>query len=234
MPRLYASSPRLYDTTQTTRLESIAQSPAEQYAFPHEFQVETSGRSSLLKQRFENARYIGPFMQKYLLFESGSNLLVMDQHAAAERVTYEQLIKQMDAGNLEIQNLLSPVLVRVSPQEMIAWEESREEFEKVGLSSSQFDRDTIAIHTHPQLLKDTEKAVRYLLAGQKIQKSDHATLARRACRSSIMTGDKLAPSQAEFLREQLLQCQDPFTCPHGRPTVIEMTEGFLDKQFLRK
>ena len=54
-----------------------------------------------------------------------------------------------------------------------------------------------------------------------------------ACRSSVMSGDALTQEQAEFQRGQLLQCKDPFTCPHGRPTVIEITEDFLNKQFLR-
>jgi len=75
--------------------------------------------------------------------------------------------------------------------------------------------------------------VRELLAGGNINRADHATLARRACRASIRAGDPLKPAQAEFQKEQLLKCRDPFACPHGRPTVIELKEAFLDRQFLR-
>ncbi|MGE0267846.1 MAG: DNA mismatch repair endonuclease MutL [Candidatus Omnitrophota bacterium] len=202
---------------------------------PRDFYI-PSGRSLTeenIQSKLEDARYIGAFMLKFLLFESGRNLLVVDQHAAAERITYEKLIRHMEKGDVEIQPLLSPVLVSVTPQELVVYEEIQEEFKKVGLESSLFDPQTIAVHTQPLLLRDVEQTVRYLLAGDKITNRDHDQIARRACRSSIMSGDKLKPDQAEFLREELLQCLDPFTCPHGRPTVIELTESFFDQQFLR-
>jgi len=186
-----------------------------------------------IQTKLEGARYIGAFMHKYLLYEADRNLLVVDQHAAAERITYEKLIRHMEKGDVEVQPLLSPVLVSVNAQELVVYEEIQDEFRKVGLESSLFDPQTIAIHTQPLLLRDVEQTVRYLLAGDKITNRDHDQIARRACRSSIMAGDKLKADQAEFLREELLQCLDPFTCPHGRPTVIELTENFFDQQFLR-
>ena len=75
--------------------------------------------------------------------------------------------------------------------------------------------------------------MRTLLAGDDTPRLDRNTLARRACKASIVTGDRLSPQQADYQRQQLLACNDPFTCPHGRPTVIELKESFLDKQFLR-
>jgi len=91
----------------------------------------------------------------------------------------------------------------------------------------------LALQSTPVLLKDPQIAVHSLLSGESIQHCDHESIARRACRSSVMSGDSLTKEQAIYQREQLLKCRDPFTCPHGRPTVIEMTENFLDKQFLR-
>jgi DNA mismatch repair protein MutL len=191
-----------------------------------------AGKDSLQK-KIENARFIGIFIQKFILFESGSSLLMIDQHAAAERITYEQLIRQMEKGSVEVQHLLSPVVIQLAPQEFLLWEEGKDRLEKIGFSSNQWDKESIAIHTHPTLIWNVEKTIRELLSGETIARCDHETIARRACRSSIMAGDRLNAQQAEFQREQLLQCLDPFTCPHGRPTVIELTEGFLDKQFLR-
>ena len=75
--------------------------------------------------------------------------------------------------------------------------------------------------------------MRQILAGELLERTDFDTLARRACRASVMAGDHLTKPEAELQREQLLQCMDPFTCPHGRPTTIELTEGFLGKQLLR-
>jgi len=186
-----------------------------------------------LQDQLGRASYVGIFMNKFLLFELNESLLVIDQHAAAERITYEQLIRQMEKGTLEVQHLLSPILIKLMPVEMTIWEEAKDKFEELGLSGSPWDEETLAIHTHPLFIKDIEKTVRHLLDGKDIAAYDHNAMARRACRSSIMAGDKLSPEQADHIRLQLIECLDPFTCPHGRPTVISMNENFLDKQFLR-
>ncbi len=186
-----------------------------------------------LKSKLSDSIYIGSFSKKYLLFEYQSSLLVIDQHAAAERVTFEMLTKQVQKNEIEVQKLLAPIVLKCSPQELLIWEETKEYLEQCGFENNQFDEESTAIHSYPTLLKDTEKSVREILAGSEIEKCDFSTVARRACRSSIMAGDKLDKTQVEYLKSQLLDCADPLTCPHGRPTIIEMTEDFLDKQFLR-
>ena len=124
-------------------------------------------------------------------------------------------------------------LSTLSPSEKIAWEEIQHKLQEVGIETSLFDEDTLAIQSQPLLLKNIERSVRILLSGDDIARCDRSTIARRACKASIVTGDKLDISQADYQRQQLLACQNPFTCPHGRPTVIELKESFLDKQFLR-
>lgn len=186
-----------------------------------------------LHSKLETARYIGCFIKKFLLFETDGALLIIDQHAAAERITYEKIIRQMNQSKIEVQPLLVPIVLKVTAQEMLLWEENKEELTKMGFETNQFDNESIAVQSHPHLLKDPEKAVRDILSGEKVERCDFDTLARRACRSSIMTGDKLVPEQAENMKKELLTCLDPYTCPHGRPTIIEMSADFLDKQFLR-
>lgn len=213
------------------------------YAFPRREQMPTQfyipeadafhGGQKSLQKKVENARYLGSFINKFLLFESRATLLIVDQHAAAERITYEQLIRQMQKSQLEVQSLLSPIVIKLTPQEMVTYQEVSESLKQMGMENNQWDNESIAIHTQPLVLKNIELAVRQILSGERIEKSDFATLARRACRSSVMAGDSLNPQEAEFLREQLLQCLDPYTCPHGRPTIIEMSEEFLNKQFFR-
>jgi DNA mismatch repair protein MutL len=184
-------------------------------------------------KKFSGAQYIGQFANKYLLFENNKTLLLVDQHAAQERITYEALIRQMQSGKLEVQHLLSPILIKLTHQELLSWEESQEKLQSIGFENNQWDEETIAIHSHPLLIKNIEMSVRELLDGASIAKCDHDDIARRACRSSVMSGDRMSKEQAEYQRTALLKCLDPFTCPHGRPTVIEMPLGFLDKQFLR-
>ncbi len=211
---------------------------ARDYAYPgvtekQNFFVPGLPHRENLRDKLSGAVYVGALLNKYQLFQAGRAMLVVDQHAAAERITYEQLIRQMNKGNVEIQRLLSPVLVKLSMQEMLAWEESREELNALGLDSNLWDKETLAVHSYPTFLKDIEKAVRNILGGDPLGRGDHDALARRACRSSVMAGDVLKPRQAEHLRDELLQCLDPLTCPHGRPTTVELSEEFLDKQFLR-
>ncbi len=242
--RTFPSSTFNEDHSQTFESNIGSQTTSvRDYAFPSSLQEEQgsfipenryfSEKKDSIQHKFENAHFVGSFITKYLLFQSDRSLLIVDQHAAQERIMYELLIKNMQKGTLEVQNLLSPVVLRLTPQEMLIWEEMKDTLDEIGLSNNQWDNESVAIHAHPILIKDIEKAVRQILAGETIPKTDHDTLARRACRSSIMAGDKINREQAEFQREQLLQCLDPFTCPHGRPTVIELTEDFLNKQFLR-
>jgi DNA mismatch repair protein MutL len=209
----------------------VASPTATEFYIPDEF-LKTAGQKNA-QRKLAQARFIGAFISKYLLFEAENSLLLVDQHAAQERIFYEQFIQQLDKGTVEVQHLLSPVVIKLSPQERLVLDGMKDEFDAMGLSISMFDEETLAVHSHPTLVKDIEKAVRGVLSGGKVNRFDHDTIARRACRSSIMTGDKLSKEQAEHQRDQLMKCLDPFTCPHGRPIVVELTEAFLDKQFLR-
>jgi len=191
------------------------------------------GQDNSLRSKFTRARFIGAFLQKFLLFEADESLLIVDQHAAQERIMFEKFKNQIENAQVESQPLLTPLLIKLTPQEKIAWEELQEKLVTAGIETTQFDDDTIAVQTQPLLLKNIEAVVRSLLSGQEAPRMDPASLARRACKASVVAGDKLDVSQADYQRQQLLKCQDPFTCPHGRPTLIEVTQTFLDRQFLR-
>jgi DNA mismatch repair protein MutL len=186
-----------------------------------------------LQDKFARARYVGSFINKYLLFEADQSLFLVDQHAAQERIMFEKFENQINDGRIEVQPLLTPLLVKLTPSERILWEETTEQLKTVGIETTAFDDETIAIQTQPVLLKNVERAVRILLSGDDISRCDRTTIARRACKASIVSGDALDASQVDYQRKQLLLCKDPFTCPHGRPTVVELKESFLDKQFLR-
>ncbi len=198
---------------------------------PDLFSADTGSEN--LQTKFARARYIGAFINKFLLFEDGASLYLVDQHAAQERIMFEKFSSQVESSAIEVQPLLTPLLLRLNVQERNNWQELEDKLKEVGIEAALFDDDTLAVHSQPLLLKNIENAVRSLLSGADIARCDRATLARRACKASIVTGDNLSPAQADFQRRQLLACLDPFTCPHGRPTVIELKESFLDRQFLR-
>ena len=215
------------------------QRPTEQYTIPQLDNTKDftehlfAKKEHSLRDKLGASRFIGSFHKKYLLFESSGRLLVIDQHAAQERIMFEQFVTQMQNSTVEVQNLLAPYLLKASAQDLLTWQESQDRLAKIGFDTTLFDDETIAIQSHPALIANPEQAVRELLAEGDTARCDHKTMARRACRASVMAGDPLTRQQAEFQREQLLQCRNPFTCPHGRPTLIEMSSDFFDKQFLR-
>jgi DNA mismatch repair protein MutL len=186
-----------------------------------------------LKTKLRQARYLGNLLKTYLLFETADSLLVIDQHAAQERISFEKLQAQIEASKVEAQRLLAPVLIKLAAQELLVWEEAKGVLEKIGFETSLFDKETLAIHSHPQMISQPETSVRNLLAGEQIARMDPQKLARLACRSSVMAGFAMNKEQAEYQRSALLEARDPFTCPHGRPTVVEITDSNLRKQFLR-
>jgi DNA mismatch repair protein MutL len=210
-------------TEQHSGERTLAQ--AEDHLFP--------SLQETMQAKFGRSRYIGSFINKYLLWESDDSLLLVDQHAAQERIMFEKFKAQIETGRVEVQNLLTPIVLKLTPQERIAWEDTQDALKSVGMDTTAFDDETIAIQTVPTLVKKPENVVRTLLAGEKADRCDHLTIARRACKASVVTGDKLSQEQAEYQRRQLLECRDPFTCPHGRPTVVEIKDDFLERQFLR-
>lgn len=187
-----------------------------------------------LREKLATAKFIGTFLNKYLFFQTSSSLLIIDQHAAQERVTYEQILNQIEAQRLEVQNLLTPITLSLTKQEFIIWETIKEKLENLGFSTTLWAENTIALHSKPQLINDAEIALRNLLTfDETVKNFDLKTLARRACRNSLKAGYSMSEEQAEYLRNELIKCLDPFTCPHGRPTVTEIEEKIIAKQFLR-
>ncbi len=188
-----------------------------------------------LKEKLTSAFYIGQFAKKYLFFENPPSLIIMDQHAAHERVNYEAILRQAKDNLIEAQHCLTPQIISLSTEETIAWEEIKETLEKIGFSTTLWDKNTLAIHTYPRILKDPGHCLKNILSVEEPEKpKDLEQIAKRACRSSIMANQPLNPEQAKWLVRELLKCENPFACPHGRPTVIEIDIGFFEKEFLRR
>jgi len=183
---------------------------------------------------------VGRFANLYLLLQSGENLYIVDQHTAHERVLYEETLDKIEGQSLHGQNLLFPVQIELSPEQLAVFEESMEMLNRSGFAVSEFGGRTINIEAVPLVLakKSPEKMFIKIIddisslrkAGCDLIKAMAQSI---ACRSAVMSGDRLTDQEATHLIKSLLNCREKYSCPHGRPTFIKISKDDLDKQFGR-
>lgn len=179
---------------------------------------------------------------RYLITESEEGMVIIDQHALHERILYEQLRAKVLGGGLEMQRLLVPEPVTLTPAEAAAALESRELLQQLGIEIEAFGGDTVLVSTYPAMLANFNPAevirqlVEQLIAGGKTpDRRDllDEMLHMISCKAAIKAGDRLTPEEITALLEQRHLFQDTHHCPHGRPTSLVFTREELDKRFKR-
>lgn len=187
----------------------------------------------------EDLRIIGQVSRMYILAEKGEDLIVIDQHAAHERILYEQVLRSKKS---RVQELITPVMIELTPKEKVLMEEYIPYLEEYGFGISEFGNNTYVVTFVPEVfgrLEDTDvihDVISDLLAEGKIKKEtgiSEKVSKTFACRAAIKGGAACTPRQMEDLIEQLKTAENPYSCPHGRPTVITFTKGELDRMFAR-
>jgi DNA mismatch repair protein MutL len=183
---------------------------------------------------------LAQIMDTYILAESRGNLLLIDQHAASERVVYESVLAAIRAGREFSQRLLTPLVLRLTPSEAKALEENRELVERAGFSVEPFGGGSYAVRSMPTVLgvAQGEGALRNIL-GELAQTPSHRRLGldiiwRVACHTAIRAGETLSNAQMRQLVSDLMRTESPYTCEHGRPTVIVLSPADLEKLFKRR
>ena len=187
----------------------------------------------------EDIRVIGQVSRMYILAEKGEDLIVIDQHAAHERILYEQVLRSKKS---RVQELITPVMIELTPKEKVLMEEYIPYLEEYGFGISEFGVNTYVVTFVPEVfgrLEDTHvihDVISDLLAEGKIKKETgilEKVSKTLACRAAIKGGAACTPKQMEDLVEQLKKAENPYSCPHGRPTVITFTKSELDRMFAR-
>ena len=183
---------------------------------------------------------LAQIMDTYILAESKGNLLLIDQHAASERVVYESILESIKTGREISQTLLTPLIVHLSSTERRVFEENRETIERSGFVIEPFGKDAHAIRSLPTVLgvAQGESAFRNILAdlaaSSPSRKLGLDVIWRVACHTAIRAGDQLSGSQMKLLIAELLKTQSPYTCEHGRPTIVALSPADLEKLFKRR
>jgi DNA mismatch repair protein MutL len=210
---------------------------------------------------FQYARLVGAVFNTYLMYEKQDQLILLDQHAAHERIRYEKLKKRIlgsaqaaDETTLPSQALLIPEVVRFSTDTAGPLEEKLKWLGRIGFETELFGEDTLLFRSVPvewgtrQLKIRLKNLVDRLLTidasiDLKVETSQAAVLldealfevlASEACHSAIRAGDHLEIEEMKELVEQLFACEHPWNCPHGRPTVVKVPQGKLEEWFQRK
>lgn len=187
-------------------------------------------------------RFLGQFQNVYLLFEQGETLLLVDQHAAAERVLYERLLAQVSTRQVHRQALLTPYLWEVTPEQAETVRSFLTDLEQMGFILEEFGPNTFALKEWPVVLPETKQAKRFLEEVLDVFQNErpstptdiqHQIAARAACRAAIMAGDSVSPREVTQLLEDLSACERPMTCPHGRPTHIRWPLTEFHRRFRR-
>lgn len=185
---------------------------------------------------FADVSVIGQFRGLYLLCEDADDLLVVDQHAAHERITYERLREQA-SGAIDSVPLDPPQTLSLSPPEAAVVQEHHETIESLGFTLEPFGDTTYRVTELPAPLGQVEgklgDVLDAFLAGEDPEDPREELLAELACHPALRAGDELSAEHADSLIQQLGACEQPYACPHGRPTVLSIDETTLARSFER-
>lgn len=184
-------------------------------------------------------RIIGQLFHTYILVEQGEELLLIDQHAAHERLNFERLKKQYEQKDAFSQMLLSPVIIDFTTIEHAKVMEQLEFLRQIGFETEDFGGNCVAVRSAPQgidtaRLKELFLEVVELLASRASAKEIvEDALHMVACKASVRANDALSPEEMKALLRDALALKEANTCPHGRPFVLHMSKKEIEKGFLR-
>lgn len=188
-------------------------------------------------------RLIGVVGKLYVVLESDRGLVLLDQHAAHERILFEQMLRRLEEqGNAMSQRLLLPETVELAARDSHFLRQQLPSLTRLGVGLSEFGERTFLLDALPPFVKvsDPRRFILELIdelkaAGQSVNSlrlGEH-TVAKTVCRHAVKANDALAHQELENLINDLRHCTMPYTCPHGRPTLIEMNFRELEKKFGR-
>ena len=188
-------------------------------------------------------RLVGVVGRLYVLLESDRGLVLLDQHAAHERILFEQMLNRIESGGVApSQKLLLPETIELPPRDANFLREQLVALTRLGVGLSEFGERTFLLDALPPFVKasDPRRFVFDLVdelraAGREVNlaRLGELTVAKTVCRHAVKANDPLGGAELENLVEDLRRCAMPYTCPHGRPTLIEMNYRELEKKFGR-
>ncbi len=189
---------------------------------------------------FENFNILGQVNKTYVICESPEGVVIIDQHAAEERVNYEKFMKEYMNLSVRRQTLLQPRVIELTPAQKQAAVVNYDFFVKFGYDFSDFGDNSIKLSMVPESFANL-KSILFIdivnelinLKSESIDMTIEEKIIRMSCRASVKAGDELTISEIRKLLIDLSKCENPYSCPHGRPTIINLSIADLEKKFKR-
>ncbi|HZK72008.1 MAG TPA: DNA mismatch repair endonuclease MutL [Clostridia bacterium] len=201
---------------------------------------ESENNKDYFEQLLEEGTIIGQGFMTYIIIQLGEQLVFIDQHAAHERIRFEELVHQYENAQLHGQNLLTPEIVEVSPKEKILIKAEKEFISSLGFEYEDFGQNSIMIRQVP--LKNFEYSPAMLFKeiidkidsmGDRAKAQAKEILYDIACKGAIKANKKLDNQEILQILRGLADLKTATTCPHGRPIILKMTKYFIEKEFKR-
>jgi len=213
-----------------------------EYYVENEISEEENKESENEKYFFRGINVLGQANRTYIVGTMEDGLILIDQHAAQERVLYEKFKKKITIQNIERNELIKPLVFTLNDKEIVEFEKIKDKFDSYGFNIEMFGKNQYILRTipslfgkniQPDIIKDV---LDDLLESRKTQIEDSLEdkIARKACRAAIKGGDIVSVPEIRKLLYDLDFCDFPFTCPHGRPTMIKITWRDFEKKFKRE
>jgi len=200
----------------------------------------TTRRTATVPQQFQ---IIGVLNKLYVLMENADGLVLVDQHAAHERILFEELRRRMEEQGVPAQRLLLPQTIDLPPRDADWIDRNVSILQKMGIGIESFGPNTFKIDSLPSFLNvsDPTQFMRKVIDDLKSASNSSSAMrlgeemiAKTVCRHAVKANDPLRYLEAEKLIQDLLECDLPYCCPHGRPTMIQISLAELEKKFGRK
>ena len=190
---------------------------------------------------FPELEYIGQMHGTYLLTQNEDGLYIIDQHAAQERIKYEYYKKLLADSGTAMQDLLVPIVLEYPSDEVMTITDNLEKLADAGVSLEPFGQNSFIVREHPTWIiegqeQDTiEEMIDFFLERKDLSIGlfREATAIMMSCKRSIKANHRISDKEAIALIEQLPEAENPYNCPHGRPTLVKMTTRDLEKMFKR-
>ena len=188
-------------------------------------------------------KFIGIAFNTYIILSINNDLYILDQHAAHERIMYEKVKKNyFSDDNKDSQMMLLPDIINLNTKEMGIFKDNRGLFEKAGFMVEEFGEGTIKLVGVPEFCMNFDTKEIFLETLDEIntvartakQELEDKFLATVACKAAVKANMALTHEEVDSLMEELLKLPNPFSCPHGRPTVIKMSKTDIEKKFSRR